>query len=166
MVVVEPEPVADDRGFFARSWCADEFAAHGLDPALGQCSISFNHRALTLRGMHWQAAPHGESKLVRCTAGAVHDVALDLRSGSPTNGLYFGIGLTASNRAALFIPPGVAHGFLTLADDTELLYQISVPFHAPSARGVRWDDPAFAIEWPADPLVISERDLAYPDYRI
>ncbi len=163
--VVEPELLLDERGGFARTWCAEELRAHGLDPELSQCSISFNRRAGTLRGMHWQAEPHAETKIVRCTQGAIYDVALDLRSDSATFKQWFAIELTAENRLALYIPQGCAHGFQTLVDDSEVLYQISAPYHAGSARGVRWDDSAFAIDWPPAERVMSERDRDYADYR-
>ncbi|HEX6040824.1 dTDP-4-dehydrorhamnose 3,5-epimerase [Longimicrobium sp.] len=163
--VVEPEPVEDERGFFARTWCADEFRARGLDPALAQCSVSFNRRRGTLRGMHFQAAPHAEAKLVRCTRGALWDVVVDLRPGSPTFTRWFGVELTADNHRALYVPQGFAHGFQTLADDTEVFYQISVPYAPGAGRGVRWDDPAFGIRWPhADARILSDRDRAYPDF--
>ena len=162
--VVEPERHEDERGFFARTWDPDEFAAHGLNPHLAQCSISFNARRGTLRGLHFQVAPREEAKLVRCTAGAMFDVALDLRTQSPTFRSWFGTTLSGENRRALYVPEGCAHGFLTLADATEVYYQISAP-HAPdAARGVRWDDPAFAIEWPGEVSVISERDRTYADF--
>ncbi len=161
--LVEPEPVEDDRGFFARTWCQREFEAHGLNPALAQCSISFNRIKGTLRGMHYQSPPHEEAKLVRCTMGAIYDVALDLRPSSRTFGRHAAAVLTAENRGMLYIPEGCAHGFLTLEDDTEIAYQMS-EFYVPEAgRGVRWDDPAFAIGWPGEVRVIAERDRTYPD---
>lgn len=162
--IVEPQPHRDERGFFARTWCADEFAAAGLNPALAQCSISFNPAVGTLRGMHYQAAPHAEAKLVRCTMGAIFDVALDLRPDSPAYLRHVGVELSAENRRALYIPEGCAHGFLTLADDSEVFYQISVPYAPGSARGARFDDPAFGIRWPGPAKVISARDRAYPDF--
>ena len=159
--VVDMEPVADERGFFARAYCADEFARHGLGPEMRQCSVSFNKLRGTLRGMHYQTAPHAEHKLVRCTAGAIFDVIVDLRAESATFKGWFGVELSADDRRALFIPPGVAHGFLTLSDAAEVYYMISVP-HAPHhARGVRWNDPAFGIEWPFAPTIMSPRDAAY-----
>jgi dTDP-4-dehydrorhamnose 3,5-epimerase len=162
--VVEPERHVDERGFFARTWDPEEFAAHGLNPRVAQCSISFNAGRGTLRGLHYQSAPHEEAKLVRCTAGALFDVALDLRAHSPTFLSWFGATLSGDNGRALYVPEGCAHGFLTLADATEVHYQISAP-HAPdAARGVRWDDPAFAIEWPGEVKVISERDRTYADF--
>jgi dTDP-4-dehydrorhamnose 3,5-epimerase len=164
VVVVEPDLLEDERGFFARVWCRREFAEHGLRPELAQCSISWNRRRGTLRGMHLQGAPHAEAKLVRVTRGAVFDVALDLRPDSPSFRRWFGCELSEANRRMLYIPEGLAHGFLTLTEGTEVAYQIS-EFHRPeAARGVRWDDPAFAIEWPERPVVISERDRAYPDF--
>jgi dTDP-4-dehydrorhamnose 3,5-epimerase len=160
--VIDMERFTDERGFFARSYCADEFAARGLGPELRQCSVSCNARKGTLRGMHYQDAPHEEHKLVRCTAGAIFDVIVDIRRTSPTYRRWFGAELTVDNRRSLFIPPGFAHGFVSLTDDTEVYYMISVA-HAPEfSRGVRWNDPAFAIEWPLAPAVISERDAGYP----
>jgi dTDP-4-dehydrorhamnose 3,5-epimerase len=158
---IEMTRLEDERGFFARSYCARDFAARGLPAVMPECSISFNPRRGTLRGMHFQAAPHTEDKLVRCTAGAIFDVIVDLRADSPTRHRWFGTELTAANRRSLFIPQGFAHGFLTLRDDTEVLYMISVPYAPGFDRGVRWDDPAFAIRWPFEPLVISSRDAAY-----
>jgi dTDP-4-dehydrorhamnose 3,5-epimerase len=165
--LVEPERITDARGHFARTYGAMEFAAHGLDPHVSQCSTSFNARAGTLRGMHYQAHPHMEAKLVRCTRGAIHDVALDLRPGSPTYLGWHGVELSEDNGHALFLPTGCAHGFQTLRDATEVLYQISIPYQAAAARGVRWDDPAFAIAWPDPPpggRTVSERDASYPDH--
>jgi dTDP-4-dehydrorhamnose 3,5-epimerase len=152
----------DERGFFARSFSAEEFAAHGLPTEMPQSSVSYNERKGTLRGLHYQAPPHGEDKLVRCTAGAIFDVIVDLRSASPTQRRWFGTELTADNRRAIFIPKGFAHGFITLRDDTEVLYMISVPYAPGSERGVRWNDPALAIKWPIEPVVISARDAAHP----
>lgn len=162
--LVEIEPRADERGHFARTWCAREFAAHGLDTRLAQASLSFNRRRGTVRGMHFQRPPHAEVKLVRCTRGAIRDVALDLRPDSPTHGRWQGFDLTAANGAALYIPEGFAHGFQTLEPDTEVFYQIS-EFYAPAASdGVRWDDPAFDIAWPLPVSCLSPRDAAWPDY--
>jgi dTDP-4-dehydrorhamnose 3,5-epimerase len=164
VVLVNPERHSDDRGFFARTWCAQEFQAAGLSSGLAQCSVSWNERRHTLRGMHWEAGPQRESKLVRCTRGAVFDVAVDLRPESPTYLGHVGVGLDAEDHRALYIPPGVAHGFLTMEDRTEVLYQMD-SFYAPEAeRGARWDDPAFAIDWPAEPVVLSERDRRLPDF--
>lgn len=162
--LVEPEPHADERGFFARTFCEREFASHGLVARYPQCNISYNRAARTLRGMHYQAAPHQEAKLVRCVAGAIHDVIVDLRAGSPTQGRWLGVELDASRRDALYVPAGFAHGFLTLHPGTEVFYQMG-QFHEPeAARGFRWDDPAFGIEWPGAPELISERDRRYPDF--
>ena len=161
--IVEMEQNADERGFFARSWCRREFSEHGLDADLAQCSVSFNRAAHTLRGLHYQAAPHAEAKLVRCTRGSLFDVIADVRPDSPTRGRWFGIGLSAGNRLALYIPEGVAHGFQTLEKDTEVLYQISAYYHPECARGIRWNDPDVGIAWPpAAERVISERDAALP----
>jgi dTDP-4-dehydrorhamnose 3,5-epimerase len=159
---IEPEPIADERGFFARIWCREEFAANGLDPELAQANISFNARKGTLRGLHFQAAPHAEVKLVRCTRGAIFDVAVDLRSGSPTYLSWFGAELSDANRSMLYVPEGCAHGFLTLTDGAEVAYQMSAPYAPEAARGVRFDDPAFGIEWPGEVVVINERDRTYP----
>jgi dTDP-4-dehydrorhamnose 3,5-epimerase len=163
-VLVEIEPHVDERGFFARTWCAEEFAREGLPSALTQSSVSWNERRHTLRGLHWQASPHGEGKLVRCTRGAIVDVVVDLRSESPTYLQHVAVDLDQDNRTALFIPPGLAHGFLTLVDGTEVAYQMDVAHVPDAARGARWDDPAFAISWPAAPAVISTRDRSYPDF--
>ena len=165
IVLVEPEPQRDERGSFARTYCRREFEEHGLDPSLAQCSISFNIRAGTLRGLHWQQAPHGEHKLVRCTRGAIFDVAVDVRKDAPTYCRWVSAELNAENGHALYLSPGFAHGFLTLRDESEVLYHISEFFHPESARGARCNDPAFGILWPGTPLIISERDRAYPDFR-
>ena len=161
--LIEPEPITDERGFFARIWCRDEFAAHGLNPTLAQANVSFNHRKGTLRGMHYQAAPHQEAKLVRCTRGAIWDVVLDLRPDSSTYRAWTGAELSDANRAMLYVPEGCAHGFLTLTDAAEVAYQMSVPYAPEAARGVRYDDPAFGIEWPGEVVVINQRDASYPD---
>lgn len=162
--LIEPEYHRDMRGWFARTWCEEEFAEHGLNPRLVQCNVSFNRRRGTLRGMHFQAPPHAEAKLIRCTQGAIWDVALDLRPVSPTFLQHIGVELTAPNRHALYIPEGCAHGFQTLTDDTEVLYQMSAAYAPEAARGVRFDDPMFGIEWPvADPIML-ERDRTYPDF--
>jgi dTDP-4-dehydrorhamnose 3,5-epimerase len=163
--LLDPEPIEDDRGFFARLWCADELERMGLEVSIAQCSVSYNRRRGTLRGMHWQQAPHEETKVVRCTRGAVYDVVADLRLDSPTLGRWAAAELSASNRRLLYVPAGCAHGFQTLEDDTEVTYAISA-FHAPeAARGFRFDDPAFSIEWPLPAEVIaSARDLSWPGY--
>jgi dTDP-4-dehydrorhamnose 3,5-epimerase len=164
--VIEPERYEDDRGFFARTWDTLEFTERGLNGRLVQCSVSYNRRRGTLRGLHYQAAPHEEAKLVRCTAGVVFDVAVDLRPGSTTLCNWVGAELSAENRLALYVPEGCAHGFLTLANDSEVSYQMS-EFHAPeAARGVRFDDSAFAIDWPEEIAVVSERDRLYPDFTV
>jgi len=165
--VVELERLADERGHFARTFDASIFETRGLDGRVAQCSLSFNARAGTLRGLHYQQAPHGEAKLVRVTRGAVWDAIVDLRADSPTYTRSFALDLTAENDCALFVPVGLAHGFQTLQDATEVLYQMSVGFVSEAARGVRWDDPAFAIDWPAAPpggRTISDRDRSYPDF--
>jgi dTDP-4-dehydrorhamnose 3,5-epimerase len=162
--VVEPERMADERGFFARTWDTDQFAERGLNVVLAQCSVSYSAVRGTLRGMHYQAPPHEEAKLVRCTAGAIFDVAVDLRPASPTFRSWCGVELSAENRLAVYVPEGCAHGFLTLADGSEVSYLIS-EFWAPDAgRGVRYDDRAFGIEWPCEIVVINERDRTYPDF--
>jgi dTDP-4-dehydrorhamnose 3,5-epimerase len=159
--LVDMERLADERGFFARSFSTEEFSRHGLSAALQQCSVSFNGVRGTLRGMHYQADPDAEHKLVRCTAGAIFDVIVDLRPGSPSLHAWYGVELSADNRRALYIPPGCAHGFLTLTDAAEVFYMISAPYAPQSARGVRWNDPAFGIAWPFAPSVMSGRDAAY-----
>ena len=160
--VVESEPRADERGFFARTYGESEFRELGLEPCGRQWSVSYSKWRGTLRGLHFQADPHGETKLVRCVSGAVWDVVVDLRRGSPTYGKWVGIELNRSNRLALYIPRGFAHGFQTLADDTELLYGISPDYVAEAARGIRWNDPVVAIEWPLPPVALSPRDAALP----
>jgi dTDP-4-dehydrorhamnose 3,5-epimerase len=157
---------ADERGFFARSYCAAEFAAHGLNPRVVQCNISHNAQRGTVRGMHYQEAPHGEAKLIRCVRGALYDVVIDLRADSPTFHEWVGVELRADDRQPspmLFVPEGFAHGFQTLADDTEIFYQMSEFYVPEAARGYRWDDPAFSLTWPEPVRVISERDRTYPD---
>lgn len=160
--LIEPERVEDARGFFARTWCEREFEAHGLNPRLVQCNVSFNRKRGTLRGMHYQARPYAEAKLVRCTMGAIYDVVLDLRPESAAFKRWYAVELTAENRRMLYIPEDLAHGFQTVADDTEVFYQMSEFYDAKSARGVRWNDPAFGIDWPIPVTVIAEKDAAYP----
>jgi dTDP-4-dehydrorhamnose 3,5-epimerase len=162
--ILDIEAHRDDRGFFARSFCRDEMNRMGLESSVVQCSISFNSAPGTLRGMHWQDAPHEEDKLVRCVGGAIFDVIVDIRKGSPTYGKWFGETLTAQNRRALFIPKGFAHGFLTLEPDSEVFYQISTLFVPGYGRGFRWNDPSIGIAWPSAPHVISERDTGYPPF--
>jgi dTDP-4-dehydrorhamnose 3,5-epimerase len=158
------EPRTDDRGFFARSWCQEEFQSHGLNPKVAQCSVSFNTRKGTLRGIHYQAAPYPEAKVVRCTQGAIYDLVVDLRPQSPTFKQWVGVTLTAANRHMLYVPEGCGHGFLTLAEDTEVFYQISEFYKPELSRGVRWDDPTFQIVWPTKVEAISERDRTYPNF--
>lgn len=162
--LIRPERREDERGFFARTWCEREFTEHGIDPRIVQHSVSFNRRRGTLRGMHFQAPPHAENKLVSCSAGSIFDVIVDLRADSPSYRRWLGFNLTAENLDALFVPGGCAHGFITLADDTVVRYDIS-EFHSPGAeRGIRYDDPAFGVVWPLAPVVISPRDLGFPPY--
>jgi dTDP-4-dehydrorhamnose 3,5-epimerase len=163
--LVEFEPVLDERGFFARTWCREEFLQHGLNPDLAQCSLSFNKQKGTLRGMHYQCEPHQESKLVRCCSGAIYDVVLDLRPASPTRGKWFAAELTPVNHKMLYVPEGCAHGFQSLKDESAVFYQISEAYHPESARGVRWNDPFFAIHWPVSNPILSDRDRSFPDYR-
>ncbi len=162
--VIQIERLEDERGFFARSWCQREFEEHGLNPRLVQCNISFNRQKGTLRGMHFQAAPFEEAKLVRCTRGALYDVIVDLRPLSPTFLQHVGITLTPEESNMLYVPEGFAHGFLTLADDTEVFYQMSEFYVPGAARGLRWDDPVLGIDWPGPVRMISLRDAAYPDF--
>jgi len=162
--IVEPDIFEDTRGFLARSWSREEFAARGLDAGLEQCNISFNHRQGTLRGMHFQIAPFGQTKLVRCTMGAIHDVIIDLRPESPTFRQWVGVDLTARNRLMLYVPRDFAHGFLTLEGETEVFYQISEIYAPESERGVRWNDPAFGISWPDEVRIVNERDQTYSDF--
>jgi dTDP-4-dehydrorhamnose 3,5-epimerase len=159
------EPKKDERGFFARTWCQKEFAEHGLNSRLVQCSLSFNSKKGTLRGMHYQVEPHSEVKLVRCTRGAIYDVVIDLRMQSPTFKNWIAVTLSSERWNMVYIPEGCAHGFLTLDDSSEVFYQMSESYHAESARGVRWDDAAFQISWPESVTVISERDRTYPDFK-
>jgi dTDP-4-dehydrorhamnose 3,5-epimerase len=164
--VIELERHVDDRGFFARSWCQREFSEHGLNPRLVQCNISFNQKRGTLRGMHFQIAPYEEAKLVRCTMGAVFDVIIDLRPNSATFKKHFGVQLDSENRLMLYVPEGFAHGFQTLSDSTEVFYQMS-EFFTPAATGsgVRWNDPAFGIQWPIPNPMLNDRDSQWPDFR-
>jgi len=163
--IIEPEPSVDDRGLFARTWCESEFAAQGLETRIVQCSTSFSRRKGTLRGLHYQIPPFVETKLVRCTRGSIYDVILDLRPESPTFGQHCTVVLTADNRKAMYAPVGIAHGFQTLEDDTEVFYQISEIYSPEHARAVRWDDPAFRIAWPPDDRTISERDQSHADFQ-
>jgi len=158
------EPNSDERGFFARTWCETEFESHGLKPKIVQCSVSFNVKKGTLRGIHYQGMPYPEAKLVRCTKGAIYDVAVDLRPQSPTFKEWVAVVLTAGERNMLYVPEGCAHGFLTLEDETEVFYQMSEFYHPEGSRGVRWNDPAFGIVWPATVNMISDRDRTHPDF--
>jgi dTDP-4-dehydrorhamnose 3,5-epimerase len=162
--VIDLDPSGDERGFFARVWSVEAFAARDLVTRLDHVAVSFNREAGTLRGLHFQAPPFGETKLVRCTRGAIFDVAVDLRRDSPAFRQWTAVELTADNRRGFYIPAGCAHGFLTLTPDAEVLYLIDTPYSPPHGRGVRWNDPAFGIEWPGPARVISARDAAYPDF--
>ena len=162
--VVEPERLEEERGYFARTFCRDEFAAHGLNPELRQCNVSFNAKKGTLRGMHYQAKPHEEAKLVRCTRGAIYDVIVDIRPGSATFRNWIAVELSAANGRMLYMPEGLAHGFQTLENGSEVFYQMSERYVPESARGVRWNDPAFGIRWPLLDPVISQRDAAFVDF--
>ena len=164
--IVDVELREDERGFFARSWCENEFKEHGLTPHLAQCNISFNKKLGTLRGMHYQVSPFVEAKLVRCTKGAIYDVIVDLRPESPTFKQWFRVELTEENHRSVFIPAGFAHGFQTLQDNSEVFYQMSEFYHPECARGVRWNDPAFGIDWPIDQQIISQRDQEYPNFEV
>jgi dTDP-4-dehydrorhamnose 3,5-epimerase len=157
------EPLRDSRGWFARTYDRDELDGRGIELEVAQASVSFNARRGTLRGLHLQRPPHEETKLVRCIAGAVFDVVVDLRPGSPTHLSWVGVELSGERRNAVFVPKGLAHGFLTLVDACELEYLISTPYAADAGAGVRWDDPALGIDWPFAPVVLSERDAAFPD---
>ena len=163
--IIEIEPVEDERGFFARSFCVKEFKEYGLNPNIAQCNISYNEKKGTLRGMHYQVAPHEEVKLVRCTMGAIYDVIIDLRPDSSTFKQWIGVELTRENHQMLYVPEGFAHGFQTLEDCTEGLYQISEFHHPEWARGVRWNDPTFGIFWPVNVEIISVGDQQYPDFK-
>lgn len=162
--LIDLDRKVDERGFFARSYCRNEFAARGLHPDFVQCNLSFNSRRSTLRGMHYQVPPNEEVKLVRCLRGAIYDVIIDLRSDSPTYKQWFGVELDAESRRMLYTPAGFAHGYLTMADDTEVLYQVSAFYSPESERGVRWNDPAFNIQWPMLPEVISSKDRQHPNF--
>jgi dTDP-4-dehydrorhamnose 3,5-epimerase len=164
--VIDIKRLEDERGFFARTFCQNEYIEHGLNPLVAQCNVSYNREKGTLRGMHLQVAPFQEAKLVQCVAGAIHDMIVDLRPESPTYLQHLGVELSARDYRMLYIPEGFAHGFLTLTDDVNVFYQMS-EFYAPeSARGFRWNDPAFGITLPEEVKVISPRDASYPDYRV
>ena len=164
--IIQIQKLEDERGYFARTFCQNEFRDHGLNPSLAQCNISYNRKKSTLRGMHFQAPPRAEAKLVQCLRGSIYDVIIDLRADSPTFLKHAGVVLAAQEHTMIYVPEGFAHGFITLEDDTEVFYQMS-EFYAPGfARGFLWNDPAFAIVWPAQPLVISERDTGYPNFSL
>ena len=162
--IIEIDPIEDERGFLARSFCVREFEKYGFNMRIVQCNISFNKKRGTLRGMHYQVKPHEEAKLVKCTMGAIFDVIIDLRPDSPTFKKWVAVELTSEKRKMLYIPAGFAHGFQTLEDNTEVFYQMSEFYHPECAKGVRWDDPAFNIEWPDDERIIAIKDLQYPDF--
>jgi len=164
-MLIEPEPRHDHRGSFARMWCAREFEQHGLSTRMSQCNLSVSERRGTLRGMHFQQAPYQEAKLVRCQLGSIYDVIVDLRPASPTYKRWFGVELTAANHLMLYVPPGFAHGFQTLQDNTEVFYQVSEFYNHEAERGVRWNDPAVAIVWPISDPILSERDRNFPEYQ-
>jgi dTDP-4-dehydrorhamnose 3,5-epimerase len=164
--VIEVEKHEDERGFFARSWCAREFAAKGLDHHLVQCNVSFNKRKGTLRGLHYQVPPHAEAKLVRCTKGSLVDVIVDLRKDSPTFLKWFANDLTAANHRMLYIPKLFAHGFQTLEDDTEIFYQMTEFYEPAASKGLRWNDPRLSINWPVASRVMSQKDQAYPNLEV
>jgi dTDP-4-dehydrorhamnose 3,5-epimerase len=160
--IIDLELRSDDRGFFARTFCREEFTAAGLDPAVEQCNMSFNHKAGTLRGMHWQVAPHKEPKLVRCTRGGIVDVIVDMREESPTRLHHVAVELTAENRRALYVPAYFAHGYITLTDDTEVMYQAGGSYAPGAERGLRYDDPALGLDWPVPVTTISDKDATWP----
>lgn len=162
--IVDITAIHDSRGFFAMTWLPDQLRERGMDPALAQCNLAFNHKRGTLRGMHFQTAPHAQAKLIRCTRGALLDVIVDLRPDSPTYCRSEAVELTADNRRMLYMPEGIAHGYLTLTDDVEAYYHASTPWQPTAESGVRWNDPVFGISWPFEPLVISDKDAAWPLY--
>jgi dTDP-4-dehydrorhamnose 3,5-epimerase len=164
--LMDLEPREDERGFFARTWCEREGGGRGMNLHVAQCNVSFNKKLGTLRGLHYQAAPFEEAKLVRCTHGSIYDVIVDLRPASPSFKRHLAAVLSAGNRRAVYVPEGCAHGFQTLEDDTEVFYQMSAPYSADHARGVRWNDPAFGIEWPAAERIMADRDRTYPDFAL
>ena len=165
VLLVEIERMEDERGFFARTWCESEFAAQGITVRMKQCSLSYNHLRGTLRGMHYQGPPSAEAKLVRCNRGAVYDVLVDARENSPTEGRHLGLELTQDRPAMIYVPEGVAHGFITLTDGAELAYWISADYRAEHQVGFRWDDPQIGIGWPLRPVILSSRDAALPSFR-
>lgn len=162
--IVDLTEIHDDRGFFAVTWRPEEFRQRGIEPAVAQCNLAFNHKRGTLRGMHFQSAPHAQAKIVRCTRGALLDVIIDLRPESPAYCQWDAVELTAENHRMLYLPAGLAHGYLTLSDDTEAYYHASTPWVREAESGVRWDDPAFGVAWPSAPAIISDRDATWPGY--
>jgi dTDP-4-dehydrorhamnose 3,5-epimerase len=160
--VIDISPIRDERGFFATTWLPEEFRKHGIEPLLAQCNLAFNDKRGTLRGMHFQRSPHAQAKIVRATRGALLDVIVDLRDDSPTYRQWDAVELTADNHRMLYMPEGVAHGYLTLTDDVEAYYHASAPWAPQAESGVRWNDPAFGIRWPFEPVVISEKDANWP----
>jgi dTDP-4-dehydrorhamnose 3,5-epimerase len=162
--LIHPELIEDERGFFARTFCKDEFEKHGIDFSCVQCNLSYNKKKGTLRGMHYQAAPHEEAKIVSCVRGSIFDVIVDLQPNSPTYKKWYGTELSAKNHSTLYVPKGFAHGFQTLEDDCEVFYMMGEYYHEESARGMRWDEPAFKIEWPVNPKVIGKKDATYGDF--
>jgi dTDP-4-dehydrorhamnose 3,5-epimerase len=164
--LIELQLISDERGFFARTWCTEEFERLGLNPKLVQCSISWNERRGTLRGLHYQTEPYAEAKLIRCCTGAIYDVIVDLRPASPTYGKWIATELNSQNRQMLYVPEGFAHGFQTLIDHTEISYQVSASYQPDYARGVRWNDPVFGIEWPISHPILSARDRAFADHKL
>ena len=163
--IIEVKKLEDERGFFGRSFCMKEFEEHGLNPAVVQANVSYNKKKATLRGMHYQVSPYEETKLVRCVRGAIYDVIIDLRKDSETYRKWIGVELTEGSYRMLFVPEGFAHGFITLNDETEVIYQVSQFYTPGSEKGLRWNDPAFQIEWPLTPEIISEKDKGHPDYQ-
>lgn len=164
--LVQPEARQDERGFFERVWCRDEFAAHGLNAAFVQCNRSGSRTAGTLRGLHWQAEPHGEVKLVSCVAGRVFDVIVDVRPHSPSYMRWFGVVLAPDTRSMVYVPEGCAHGYLTLEPGSVVMYPVTAMYHPQSERGLRWNDPALSIEWPSAPVVLSPKDQSWPDLHV
>ncbi|WP_291571673.1 dTDP-4-dehydrorhamnose 3,5-epimerase [Clostridium sp. UBA4548] len=164
--IIEIEPIEDERGFFARSWCKEEFESIGLNPNLKQCNISYNKHKGTIRGMHFQTAPYEEAKLVRCIRGAIYDVIIDLREHSETFMKWIGVEITAENRKALYIPEGFAHGFQTIEENSEVFYQMSESYHAEHAAGIKWNDTTFGIEWPLPIISISDKDNSFQSFKV
>jgi dTDP-4-dehydrorhamnose 3,5-epimerase len=163
--VIDITPIRDERGFFAMTWLPEELRRHGIEPALAQCNLAFNHKRGTLRGMHFQTPPHAQAKIIRATRGALLDVIVDLRPDSPAYCQWDAVELTADNRRMLYVPEGLAHGYLTLTDDVEAYYHASAPWRPAAESGVRWNDPAFKIAWPQDPVIISAKDAQWPPFQ-